>query len=152
MQVCWSAALAGQMNWGLLPDPYFALVERTNVCRESSGPGARPPAAAGGRVDLLAWPRPPHRINVRHPDGDRVVAIVKFASPGNRDSSRKVEHFARTVAAALDAGTRRLTATANAGGWRGAYTARSHRLAQVNKAAVETRAVGPPRTRRGSSR
>ena len=44
------------------------------------------------------------RVTVRHPDGDRVVAIVEFASPGNRDAFPKVFHFARTVAAALEAG------------------------------------------------
>ena len=44
------------------------------------------------------------RVTVRHPDGDRVVALIEFASPGNRDAVLKVSHFAHTVAAALEAG------------------------------------------------
>ena len=44
------------------------------------------------------------RIRIRHASGDRVVAVVEFASPGNRDSARKVELFASKVVRSLRAG------------------------------------------------
>ena len=44
------------------------------------------------------------RLVVRHRSGDRVVALVELASPGNRDSSGKVGSFADKVVEALRAG------------------------------------------------
>ena len=57
-----------------------------------------------GRTEVLASQFTPRRVTVRHPDGDRIVAVVEFASPGNRDAVSKVAHFAETLAAALEAG------------------------------------------------
>ena len=55
-------------------------------------------------VEELGPPGVRRRITVRHPDGDRVVAVVEFASPGNRDAVSKVARFSETLAAALEAG------------------------------------------------
>ncbi len=102
-------------DWRREPD-MLAAVGREATATAAAGNGtahfARPAAGVAteeaphrfSRVEQ-AGPRPVRRrITVRHPVGDRVVAIVEFASPGNRDAVHKVMHFARTVAAALDAG------------------------------------------------
>ena len=119
MHLAWTGALRNELNAGVLPDPFFALAEPV------TGRRARPPDVAvhASDVEILAgcvpaseapvrfalfemaggpWVR--RRVTVRHPDGDRVVAVVEFASPGNRDAGPKVTHFARTVADALLAG------------------------------------------------
>ena len=57
-----------------------------------------------GAVEELGPPGVRRRITVRHPDGDQIVAIVEFASPGNRDSVPKVIDFTDKLAAALEAG------------------------------------------------
>ena len=75
----------------------------------------REPIPAGGVAlaeapSLVTFPdRPPvrrrrRRIRIRHGSGDRVVALVEFASPGNRNAVRKVELFASKVTRSLRAG------------------------------------------------
>ena len=58
---------------------------------------------------LVALPDEPppgrrRRIRIRHASGDRVVAVVEFASPGNRDAVAKVDLFARKIVRSLRAG------------------------------------------------
>ena len=124
MHLLWTGALAAEMNAGLLPDPFFAVAEPAGR-RERVGwraaiepdvsveAAVEPPAGCVrfseaadrfGRMEVLDPQFPPRRIVVRHPDGDRVVAIVEFASPGNRDSVPKVVDFTDKLAAALEAG------------------------------------------------
>ena len=124
MHLAWTAALRTELNSGLLPDPFFALAEpagrwergrrraaiRPDVSVEAA---VEPPAGCVrfceaadrfGRTEVLASQFMPRRVTVRHPDGDRVVAVVEFASPGNRDSVPKVIDFTEKFAAALEAG------------------------------------------------
>ena len=109
------------------------------------------------------------RIRIRHASGDRVVALVEFASPGNRDSAAKVDLFADKVVNALRAGVHVLlidpfppTGSAPAG-LHGAIAERFGAEPQIDpgrplsfvgykacpdaRASVQTRAVGeePPR-------
>ena len=126
MHLAWTGALRTELNSGGLPDPFFALVEpvlrqrpgETKTPRRSTPdvwvfPHVARPAgclpadevsAQFAAVERLDPPRTRRHITVRHPDGDRVVAIIEFASPGNRDAVSKVGHFAETLAAALEAG------------------------------------------------
>ena len=169
MHVGWTAELAGSLNRGLLPEPHFALAERTGFPAELPMPDIAVEIAIAAATDPLARPRPPYRITVRHPDGDRVVAIIEFASPGNRDAAVKVIRFARTIAAALEAGVHCLLidpfppTTAAPAGLHGAITTElggDHRpdpdrpltfagycatgVRHEYAAAVEPRAVGEP--------
>ena len=55
------------------------------------------------RLDDFA-PTRRRRILVRHGSGDRVVALIEFASPGNRDAAPKVATFASKIVHGLRAG------------------------------------------------
>ena len=102
-------------EWRREPD-MLAAVGRSEAAERAAGNGtahfARPAvgvaaAEAPSRfavIERVTEETVRRRVTVRHPDGDRVVALIEFASPGNRDGAAKVVHFARTVAAALEAG------------------------------------------------
>ena len=66
------------------------------------------PAAA--QVEDLTPEYPTRRLSIRHASGHRVVALVEFASPGNRDSAAKVDRFAGKVEEALLGGVHVLLA------------------------------------------
>ena len=126
MHLAWTGALRTELNSGGLPDPFFALAEpvlrrrpgETRTPRRSTPDirvlphvarpaGCLPADEASARfaaVERLDPPRTRRRITVRHPDGDRVVAMIEFASPGSRDAVSKVADFAEKLAAALEAG------------------------------------------------
>ena len=57
------------------------------------------PAAA--LVEDLTSDYPTRRLSIRHASGHRVVALVEFASPGNRNSAAKVDLFAGKIEEAL---------------------------------------------------
>ena len=99
------------------PDVLAAVGRETFASRAGSNGHAGPRfdrptggvelAEAPDRFRMVEPFHPPpvrRRITARHPDGDRVVAIIEFASPGNRDAAAKVAHFSETLAAALQAG------------------------------------------------
>ena len=84
-----------------------AVLQRTSAA--VSDPAPEGSAALADAPGLMTLPVPPplqrrRRLVVRHRSGDRVVALVEMASPGNRDSSGKVGTFADKVVEALRAG------------------------------------------------
>jgi hypothetical protein len=116
----WTIAVRNALNAGRLPQGYFAMVEQ-----KMGGPEAdvitlelTPPAgpAPGGaavelqppktrfiaRTDATWYARKANRISIRHPDGD-VVAVIEIVSPGNKDSHRAIQDFARKAIALLEA-------------------------------------------------
>ena len=102
-------------TWRREPD-VLAAVGRAALAGRAAGNGAahfaRPDVGVAtaearsrfGLVEHVDDRARRRRVTVRHPDGDRVVAIIEFASPGNRDAHDKVLRFCRTFTAALRAG------------------------------------------------
>ena len=117
----WTIAIRNDLNAGLLPPGYFAMVEQKTggpepdvVTLDLTLPAN--PASGGLALDLhppkvrfvtrseaAAYARKANRITIRHPDGD-VVAILEIVSPGNKDSRHALRTFARKAAAFLQAG------------------------------------------------
>jgi hypothetical protein len=117
----WTIAIRNQLNSGLLPAGYFAMVEQkaggpeANVITLDLTPSARP-TSGGVAVDLqppkarfvtraeaAGYARKANRIAIRHPDGD-VVAVIEIVSPGNKDSRHAIRAFARKAVELLQAG------------------------------------------------
>jgi hypothetical protein len=124
----WMTLLRLELARGLLPPDYYVLIEQQ--VREDERYGidvlalykspAAPPAGTtrqprtGGGLALrtppqvgrhLTHPRYRHRtLVVRHVSGNRVVALIELASPGNKDRAASVEQFVTMVRTALDAG------------------------------------------------
>lgn len=80
----WFGGLRGQLNTGLLPSGYSACIAQVDE-----------PATG--------WPRYRH-LFVRHEVGHRPVALIKIASPGNKDSVASVRDFVEKAASAVRAG------------------------------------------------
>ena len=95
-------------------EPEWREADVLGLRREPGGRSGGGGVPAGGvalaeapSLTSLGIEPPPNRrrrIRIRHASGDRVVALVEFASPGNRDSRAKVDLFAERVANALRAG------------------------------------------------
>ncbi len=62
-----------------------------------------PPQVRMTETLTAAGPRS-RRIAVRHGSGDRTVALIELASPGNRDGAAKIDAFCGKIAAALRGG------------------------------------------------
>jgi hypothetical protein len=77
----WISSIKRTLNNGLLPPPYYAMNERPE-----------------------AYARRRHSVVIRHSSDDRVVAIVKVVSPGNKASRHALRSFVDKALAFLDAG------------------------------------------------
>ena len=92
-----------------LPGPPPDLV-RWEVDIAATASAAAVPAGGVALTDApalvaLGEPLPPRRrLVIRHRSGERVVALIELASPGNRDAAPKVDRFADKVEDALRAG------------------------------------------------
>jgi hypothetical protein len=109
------------LNRSLLPDDYYALVERhatgfgpdvptlqgTNDNSDSgevrvrlASPKLRPIA----ETDMAFYRRKQKCVTVRHVSGDRVVAMIEIVSPGNKAARNPLRAFVRKAAELLDNG------------------------------------------------
>ena len=129
----WIDAIARALNAGILPADYYALGEQHAAGFEpdvltlhAEKPGVdngdavetlRFSAAAAGTA-LLVPPKPriiaeaelefyrrkQNTVTVRHVSGDRIVAVVKIVSPGNKSTWNAVEQIVKKAAEFLDRG------------------------------------------------
>lgn len=102
----WTVSLCGNLNAGVLPSDYFALVEQivpgsipdVLTLKLSAGSERRPSASQAlalatappkarlvARTEADAYARKANQITVRHRHGD-VIAVVEIVSPGNKAS------------------------------------------------------------------
>lgn len=130
----WIAELGKALNEGLLPDGYYALGEQHAregsqadyiadvLTLEHRGGGSGEPAgdeAPGGVAVAQAPPRASlhaeadltavyalrrRTLAIRHVSGDRLVALVEIASPGNKDRRSSVSDFTSKCVDALGHG------------------------------------------------
>ncbi|MBI4603901.1 MAG: DUF4058 family protein [Planctomycetes bacterium] len=124
----WIEEIQRALNAGLLPDDYYALVERPVAgvgrgqitqqgppAHEESLPSLAPPK--GGATGLLPAPpkvritaetdmefyrRKQSTVTVRHVSGDRIVAVVEVVSPGNKTGRHALQAFLDKAAELLD--------------------------------------------------
>ena len=123
----WTAEIRRQLNGGLLPPPYYAMIERVTSdpldrrrvpdVLTLSATDDRPEAPSGqnGAVGVQAAPRTrfhsrvsvdvpePNRVTVRHARGHRVVAAIELVSPGNKASVDALDSFIDKAVAFLHA-------------------------------------------------
>jgi hypothetical protein len=76
----WVGAITDVLNHRVLPEEYYALVERQRAGFEPDG-----------------W-RKQNVVAVRHVSGDRLVAITEVVSRGNRSGRKAFEDFIRKAA------------------------------------------------------
>lgn len=106
----WTIEIRNRLNSGILPDGYYAMVERrVSGLRpdlvasrlDSPGPGGglsvaeTPPRmrqAAQARTEAARYAMKADRIAIRQGLG-RVVAMIEVVSPGNKDSRHAVASF-----------------------------------------------------------
>ena len=125
----WAGAIRQSLNLGLLPAGFYAQVERhagrfeadvlaleeadadtaENAAGDSAGGGTALLTAPTMSKRLLADSAPAYaaranRVAVRRADGDRLVALIEIASPGNKDRASAVEAFARKAGAVFASG------------------------------------------------
>ena len=130
----WTVAIKHALNTGLLPTDYYAQVERQASRYEAdvltlerapaNGEGGTSTGMSNGNGTAVATaPVTAPRLSqfyqadpaadyalkrrtlaVRHASGDRVVALIELASPGNKDREASVEQFAAKACDALRAG------------------------------------------------
>ena len=126
--VGWVAELRRVLNQRLLPPDHYAEVEPQRPARAGLvlelGDDADGRPRSNAPVDGDPWPEPPERprlaveldasdayvyalkrrsVAVRCVDGDRLVALIELASPGNKDRAASVEAFVGKAIAALSA-------------------------------------------------
>ena len=132
--VSWIAEIKRALNAGTLPDGYYAEAERQASRYEAdvltleraptSDEGATSPGMSNGNGTAVAiapvtaprlsqfyeadpaadYALKRRTLAVRHASGDRVVALIELASPGNKDREASVEQFAAKACDALRAG------------------------------------------------
>jgi hypothetical protein len=125
----WIEEIARALNGGLLPADYYALAEQHAagfgpdvLTPQEEPPGAaagpgQPDAGSAGGVQLAAPKLPPvaetdlafyrrkqSSIAVRHVSGDRIVAMIKVVSPGNKAARNALRAFVQKAAELLDKG------------------------------------------------
>lgn len=93
----WTISICDSLNCGLLPHPYFALVERHVVT--ASPPQTRHTMTA---VEELFAERA-NRITIRHPLGE-VVCVIEIVSPGNKSGRAALRSFIEKTAEFLRRG------------------------------------------------
>lgn len=125
----WITYLSDALNGGVLPDGYYAMAEQYAdgpkpdiLALERSGEDDQLSDVEDPERAVLLTKTPPRvrfteeaeresyadladRVTVRHRNGDHVVAHIEIASPGNKDSVRRVEEFIEKLAEELEAGT-----------------------------------------------
>jgi hypothetical protein len=119
----WACELCNELNAGVLPDGYFALIEQKAIGLEPDiltlTLGSRPtpaPAAdpAGGLAVATAPPktrfvaeesdaRKANRLGVRNRVGE-LAAIIEIVSPGNKSSRHGIKAFVDKTVEFLDRG------------------------------------------------
>lgn len=120
----WITHLKEALNGGLLPPPFYALLEQVAVrpssdrvipdvlaleSREPDGGAAtglqtRKSLEKLFRGDLSAYRRKKGIVAIRHATGDRVVAMIELVSPGNKSGTAAFREFLEKSAALLTRG------------------------------------------------
>jgi len=96
----WISEISGELNRGILPPQYYALIENGN------SPDSLPVAPRGVRLtaetDTEYYRRKQSHIAVRKVSGDSVVAIVEVVSPSNKASRTGLRSLVEKVAEFLE--------------------------------------------------
>lgn len=122
----WITHLMGRLNSGVLPAGYYALAEqhasglipdvlalthpdpRSGSAAPSGGLAlADAPPAVGRRLvadSKVVYRTRRRTLAIRHVSGDRIVAIVEIASPGNKDRASSVRELVDKIDDALRLG------------------------------------------------
>ena len=123
----WITHLGDALNNGLLPPEYYALGEQHAghlvadvLTLHASGPNDAPPPLPPSGPGLAVAEAPPQvrrqltgietyrqrrrTLAIRHVSGHRLIALVKIASPANKDRLESVEVFAAKTIDALELG------------------------------------------------
>ena len=119
----WLGTVRHALNRGVLPKPYYALMEQSTaniqadvLALQGPRPADPDPAAepaelgtrvpAVGLVERVARPkaRPATRLAIRHNTGHRVVAVIELVSPGNKANARDFKAFVGKAAGVVAAG------------------------------------------------
>lgn len=128
--LAWIAELRRALNAGILPDFLYAQAEQHAgdfvpdvLTLERLEPATEPPAATGEVSGGLALETAPPRLSIsresdpdeiytskrrslviRHTSGDRIVALIEIASPGNKDRYESVTAFVEKTVTATRSG------------------------------------------------
>ncbi|MFO0847037.1 MAG: DUF4058 family protein [Gemmataceae bacterium] len=122
----WLTEVRRELNRGVLPPGYYAMVEQVTASVEADllalhgGGTARPPLAPGGGVRAVpqeapavglldraagsARKRSRRRVAVRHVSNHAVVAVIELVSPGNKSGRRDFRAFVEKAANILACG------------------------------------------------
>ncbi len=121
----WIEEIARALNRGLLPPDYYALAEQhaagfgPDVLTlqeegddEADADGSRSPGGTTmltapklqptAETDMAFYRRKQSSVAVRHVSGDRIVAMVEVASPGNKAARRALQAFVTKAAELLE--------------------------------------------------
>jgi len=120
----WIEEIKRSLNAGLLPSDYYALAEQRTAGYgpdvlalqvdsdddSFDGPSprngglivAKPQVAVTAETDMEFYRRKQNVVAVRHVSDDRVVALVKVVSPGNKSSRAALRSFVEKTAQLLD--------------------------------------------------
>ncbi len=94
---CWVVNLTNDLNGGLLPPEYMAMLEQVNG-------RPMPDAVSLQTVSLKEdYTKRADRVVIRHGRG-KVVAIIEIMSPGNKDSRNAIRTFVEKAADILNQG------------------------------------------------
>lgn len=123
----WITHLAESLNSGVLPDPFYALVEQhagqvnPDVLTLSAGATTSPATPRPEGAIALAEAPPKVSLHmvadegntyraarrslaIRHRSTRQIVALIEIVSPGNKDGSQHLDQFVDKVVAALHRG------------------------------------------------
>ena len=123
----WGPQICAALNDNLLPPGYYALVEQItrpvgpDVLTLQSNGASHPGNGATGRKSVAVLDMPPkvqvvqesdedlyvkkaNRIAILHVSDDGVIAIIKFLSPGNKNSRHGIDALMEKVASLIDQG------------------------------------------------
>jgi hypothetical protein len=123
----WTVALRNALNEGLLPQGYYALAEQhagraiTDILTLHASPEAPEPAWLPPDTGGIAVAEAPPRVGrkqtveptilarrrslaIRHVSGHRLIALIEFVSPANKDRVRHIEELVEKAVSALERG------------------------------------------------
>lgn len=83
----WNVAITDRFNGGLLPQGYFAMLERGDQL---------PDTDFDNSSEQERYARKANRIAIHHGEGN-VVAVLEIVSPGKKDSRAAIRTFAEKV-------------------------------------------------------
>lgn len=122
----WSVAIRTRLNQGVLPEGFYAQVERTggsaipdvvtlhlepegtSIAEEVAGALAVATAPPGvrqtARIDDRIYLKLKNRVVIKHAADKRIVAVIEIVSHGNKASERDFERFIDKAASTIEQG------------------------------------------------